>query len=162
MIIARGSRKRSHLALPRLARSISIASTPSACTFVSSSRASTGLQLPLATLFDGVDDVRSAGRLEGCICGVRRGVNDDELGAAFTCSLQDGGEPRGVCAGDDGGICLAQIGPLRSRRLGVKVHDDGGVSGALARDREAARDRGLPGPSLLGEQCNGIHVRILT
>ena len=48
---------RFHLPLPRLVRSISVAPTPSASTFLCSSKASTGSHLLPQTLFAGVDDV---------------------------------------------------------------------------------------------------------
>ena len=68
------------------------------------------------------DEVGGAGGGQRCIRGVRRGVDDGEVGPGITCGRQQGWELVRMARDDGGGISDAETRPRRGRTLWVKVH----------------------------------------
>ena len=68
------------------------------------------------------DEVGGAGGGQRRIRGVRRGVDDGEVGPGITCGRQQGWELVRMARDDGGGISAAETRPRRGRTLWVKVH----------------------------------------
>ena len=102
-------------------------------------------------------ELRGARRLECGVCGVRRRVDDDELGAGSARRLEDRSEARGLGARDDRGFGLAQVAPFRRGGLRVEVDKHRRESGPVRGDGGCAGERCLAGAALLTDECDGQH-----
>ena len=102
-------------------------------------------------------ELRGAGRLERGVRGVRRRVDDGELGAGSTRRLEDRPEACGLGARDDRSFRLAQIAPFRRGGLRVEVDEHRREPGALRGDGGCAGERRLAGAALLTDECESQH-----
>ena len=94
------------------------------------------------------DKVGGAGGDQRRICGMRRGVDDGEVGPGIACGCEQGRELVRLARDDGWGISDAETRPRRGRTLWVDVHQCCGEPCSLTGDGKAARERCLSCPTL--------------
>ena len=105
------------------------------------------------------DEVRGACREQGRVRGVWWRVDHGALCARLGRRGQDLWQSAPVRRGHDRGVRLPQVAPRRRRPLRVEVHEQRRLVVCLACDREAARERRLPGAGRASPRTGLAEVR---